>query len=56
MNITPSDEFLTGPAAIIGVLQSCDRQLVDRIRQAHIEIVEAARIENSRESLHDQNL
>jgi hypothetical protein len=57
MNIAPSDEFLAAckqvlgddsPATIIGVLQSCDQQLVDRLRQAHIEIVEAGRIENSR--------
>ena len=57
MNIRPSDEFLAAcrfvlgddsPATIIGVLQSCDQQLVDRIREAHVELVESRRIENSR--------
>jgi hypothetical protein len=33
------------PATVLQVLQSYDQELVDRIRQAHIEIVEAARIE-----------
>ena len=65
MNIAPSPEFLAAckqvlgdasPATVLQVLQSRDQQLVDRIREAHVEIVEARRIENSMESLHDQNL
>ena len=57
MNIAPSDEFLAAcrlvlgdasPATVLQVLQSRDQQLVDRLREAHVEIVEARRIENSR--------
>jgi hypothetical protein len=57
MNISPSPEFLAAckqvlgaddPATVLQVLQSRDQQLVDRIREAHVDIVEARRIENSR--------
>ena len=57
MNIAPSDEFLRAcrlvlgaddPVTVLQVLQSRDPQLVDRIREAHVEIVEARRIENLR--------